>query len=520
MAKSLLSKITGKGQKLTGRTLSEGAGVATGLAVAATLQPSLQPVVNESWTLQPNRPPDVGDLAQGVAQGQVDPGAAARWAKQTGFGDDQFAALVDIANTGPPLGQAIDAFRRGLLKEGEYRTAIKRQGIEDQWADALVALATTLLSPAELANAVVQGHREFDEAATDAEKQGVSLANFQTMVDNTGLPPGPETLVAWLRRGIIDDAELDQGIREGHTKVKYIDKYREARAAVLNATVYAGLRLRGWITPQESYTGGELTGFTKEQMDLMYLNRGRPATTHQVHIGYARGGRYIGENLTEQETFARAVKQSDLRPEWEDILWNSRFTYPSAFVLRAMAADGTFTAARTEEILLKSGWEPDLAHLAAVKWAGGTAGKQKEETAAHLTAEYEFGHLTEPELVAALGKLGYSDTAAAMEVALADAKQTKKYRDRAIESVAKRYIGSRLTDPDAVAALDKLGITAKAQQSYLAAWKLERDDAESTLTRPQIKKAYSATILTREQALGLLQDDGMYPADAGTFLDS
>lgn len=505
---------------LLGKTIAESASFAAGIAIAPVLHPVVQQIANDTWALYPNRPPDATMLAMGVAQGQVDPAQAAQWAKETGFGDEAFAALVDIANTGPPLGSALDALRRGLLTEKDYRTALKRQGIEDQWADALVGLAQVLLSPAELANAVVQGHRDFDAAAIDAGKQGVSIANFQTMVDNTGLPPGPETLVAWKRRGILTDEELAQGIREGHTKVKYIDAYRQSEAVVLNSTVYAGLRLRGWITPQESYTGGELTGFTKEQMDLMYLNRGRPATTHQVHIGYARGGRYIGENLTEQETFARAVKQSDLRPEWEDILWNSRFTYPSAFVLRAMAADGTFTAAQTEEILVKSGWEPDLAHLAAVKWAGGTAGKQKEETAAHLTAEYEFGHLTEQELVAALGKLGYSDTAAAMEVALADAKQTKKYRDRAIESVSKRYIGSRLTDPDAVAALDKLGVTAKAQQSYLAAWKLEREDAESTLTRPQIKKAYSATIFTRDQALGLLQADGMYPADAGTFLDS
>src|SRR5437667_100902 len=84
------------------------------------------------------------------------------------------------------------------------------------------------VDPALLANAGVQGHRSFDAAAADAELQGVSQANFQTLVDNTGRPPGPATGLEWLRRGVLDTTEFGQLVREGHTKVKYIQKYLDA----------------------------------------------------------------------------------------------------------------------------------------------------------------------------------------------------------------------------------------------------------------------------------------------------
>src|SRR5262249_11517321 len=143
----------------------------------------------------------------------------------------------------------------------------KREAIEDEWIGPLADLLRVLLTPAELANAVVQGHRTFDSALADAELQGYTQADFQTMVDNTGLPPGPETLLDWWRRGIIDEGELAQGIREGHTKVKYIPFYEAARTRVLGATEWATARLRGHATAAESYAGGALTGHTQEQMD-------------------------------------------------------------------------------------------------------------------------------------------------------------------------------------------------------------------------------------------------------------
>src|SRR5205085_276833 len=94
---------------------------------------------------------DIGTLASGVAQGQVNRTLAEVWARETGFGQDQFNALVDIANVGPGAAYAFEMWRRNVIGEQGFRRAVLRLGLEQEWIDDLVALKQVLLSPAELA---------------------------------------------------------------------------------------------------------------------------------------------------------------------------------------------------------------------------------------------------------------------------------------------------------------------------------------------------------------------------------
>ena len=98
--------------KFFGNTVGVAAGYAAGTSSARALDPILQDLTNEAWSLHATVPPDAYALAEGVAQGQVDHDKAALWAKQSGIGAEQFAALVQIANTGPPLASALQLIRR------------------------------------------------------------------------------------------------------------------------------------------------------------------------------------------------------------------------------------------------------------------------------------------------------------------------------------------------------------------------------------------------------------------------
>ena len=113
-----------------GNAISEATAFAAGIAIGPVLGPPVQALKNATWSKYPNVPPPFALLAEGVAQGQVDEGAARTWAAEQGIGDSQFTSLIDIANTGPPLGSALEAFRRGFLTRGQYTTALNRQGIE------------------------------------------------------------------------------------------------------------------------------------------------------------------------------------------------------------------------------------------------------------------------------------------------------------------------------------------------------------------------------------------------------
>ena len=345
---------------------------ASGYAIGGAMQPALDPLTqdlaNRTWQLHPDRPVDPVLLAEADAQGQINHQTALDEAAMSGINETRFLQMRAAFDTGPGISVAFDLWRRGVIDEAAFRRAAKRAALEQEWIDALVEIHDVLLSADQLANAVVQGHMTMDAATAEAGELGVSAERFAVLVANTGLPPGPETLLAWRRRGIINDAELDQGIREGHTKTKYIPFYHQALAPVLSHTTYAGLRLRGWLTKSESDAGGALTGYTPEQMQLEYLNRGRPATEHQIHLGYARGAKLAGA-ADEVDAIRTAIKQSDIRPEYADLLVAQRYTYPPFFALRALAQGKVIDAARMEEILLFEGWEPTLAHEVAQFYA-------------------------------------------------------------------------------------------------------------------------------------------------------
>jgi hypothetical protein len=210
--------------------------------------------------------------------------------------------------------------------------------------------------------------------------------------------------------------------------------------------------------------------------------------------------------------------QSDIRPEWEPLLWEQRYTYPSAFVLRGLANSGDLTEAQVKEILHFEGWEPTLAAQVAAKWAKGTGSAGKVETRAELADEYEGGYITEAQYRSALGQLGYHGANLDLEVHLSDARRIKKYREKAIGAIEKAYIAHHLSETEATARLGEVGVTGEAATMLLPLWKLERDVAVRQLSAAQIRSAYRKATLTIDQALAALEERGYTAADATIFL--
>src|SRR5690348_11025714 len=130
---------------------------ALGNGARPAIEPFAQSITNTAWLTHAVRPPDAAILAQGVAQGQVDPGDAAGWAKQQGFDSGQFNAMISTANVGPALGYAYTAWRRGELTDAEFQTALRRTGLEPQWFAAMEALKADRLDLGAISTAVHRG---------------------------------------------------------------------------------------------------------------------------------------------------------------------------------------------------------------------------------------------------------------------------------------------------------------------------------------------------------------------------
>lgn len=462
--------------RFLGRTASEGAAFAFGAASGPVLAPAVEGLRQAAWSQHQNRAVAVAMLAEGVATGQIGHAEAVEQAKRTGYSETELDRMVRIFDTGPGVAEAFRLWRRGVLDGAGFRRALKREALEDEWIDALAATRDVLLSPSEAANAWQQGFMSEAESEAEAGRSGVPPARAQIQRELAGLPPGAMDGLTLLRRGLIDEATYRQIVREGHTKVKYTDALLGLRDHVIAATNAASLWLKGWLTEAEAKRIGALNGYDAEAMDLLYKDRGRPATVRQAHVGYARGGRLPGA-ANELETLRRSVEESNIRSEWFDILYAQRFTYPSAFVLRALASDGTFSVAMTEQILTESGWKPEWAKLAAEKWGAGSGG---------ATAQ----------------------------------KWADRARTRLFTVTHNEYLDESIDAGTVRVKLTAIGIGDAEQTTVLELWDEEVAINRLELTPAQIRKAYKKALYTREVALAELDERGMTPEDAETFLDS
>lgn len=526
--------------KWFGSAISEATAFAAGIAIGPVLGPPVQALKNEVWSKYPNVPPDAMSLALGVAQGQVDAGQAATWAKEHGFGDSQFKAMVDIANVGPSLGYAFDSYRRGDLSPDEFLTALQRTGLEPQWNDAMVKLKDRLYELTTLANGMQQGFVNAEgllqgapdvgaatvkqnaplgiNPITEAKKLGYSQEQLQLAAELAGLPPGPELLQTWVRRGAISEQDLVNGVRQGHTKSEWAQKYLDTIPQILGHLQYVEARVRGWITNAELYAGGKLTGWQQPELDLLHKIHGRPLSWHQVFIGLQRGGKRLDPtaDISAASTgidpdFFAALQQSDIQQQWYDLAWKQRYNYPAPFVLRTLRQANEITDDVLRQVLKYIGWEPTFIDHVATAWTPktATAAKQKAQTLSHLTQEYLSKALSEDAFKTVLTtSLGYTADEAQDEINLANFNAAKASRTKATKNLEKRYIAVQLSEADARSGLDTIGWPPGATDAFLASWNIERATTLTTLTVAQILTALKNNAILASVARPLLQELG------------
>jgi len=451
-------------------------GTGVGGGITTVVEPILRALANEAWSRYQSMPVEVVLAANVVASGERSYAWGLGQAHNQGISDDGFQALVDFSDTAPDLARLYELLNRGLIQPGDFAEGAKKQLIEDKWVGPLLALAQRILSPAEAANAWQQGFMSEAEAEAEAARSGVSANRARIQRELAGLPPGAMDALGMLRRNIINADTYREIVREGHTKTKYTDALLALEKHILNGRDVASLWLRGWIDEPTAYQLGALDGWEPEEMRRLYQNRGRPATTRQVHIGYARGGALPGA-AGEREAFSTAVKNSNIRTEYTDLLWASRYTYPSAFVIRALAQAGTFNRQETYDILYESGWDPRYANLAADAWTGAAA-------------------------------------------AGPSTKWADRARSRLFSSLHNDFIDGSADEPTARAGLTRVGAGGAEQDVIIGLWQYEQQTQRRDLTQAQILKLFKKALWERVQAQAALEDLGMEAGDASDLLDA
>ncbi len=328
---------------------------------------------------------------------------------------------------------------------------------------------------------------------------------FAGLVARSGLAMAPGMAAQANFRKIITDNDYLLTIARGDLFPAYADAVREVSRQILTAGEYSEAELRGYSTTTERLANTAKHGMSQADSDLLHLIQGRPIAVHQVTTGLARGGKHGGLYTDVPEPFQDAIRQSNIKEPWAGLDYANRYSYPSAFVIRALATAGELTPGDVNGVLLAIGWPPDLAVKVVRTWTGAKLTGPTPETVA--------------EAVDAWG-------GAAAQTAAIDAN-VKKAHTKAWTEAQTSYIAQESTAADVQPIFTLLGLDPQAQTDTLAAWDAIRALVRKQLTPTEIRKALgdgltnpaTGVAWTTPDATAALLARGYDAADAQVFLE-
>jgi hypothetical protein len=195
------------------------------------------------------------------------------------------------------------------------------------------------------------------------------------MIARSGLAMAPVMAAQANFRGILTDNDYKLTIARGDLFPAFAAPVLEVSRQIPTAGEAVQYQLRGFTDRAGRTALTQLHGMTDANSDILYNIAGRAPSDRQVYVGLARGAKYPSSYADVPSPFREAIQRSDIRPEFADIVYQNRYSLPSAFVVRSLLTDGAIDQARGSTILQHEGWPPDLADLVSTHYAasGGAA---------------------------------------------------------------------------------------------------------------------------------------------------
>lgn len=494
-------------RSFTKGVIEQSIGFATGELIATALEPIAQAERNKVWQRLQSARLDPTMAAQAELEGVWNRSRALEEAAQSGIDAERYDAIFQVLDTSPSLGDTIDLWRRGVIGDNEVEQSLADDHLARKWFDSIKALKRALLSAPDLALARQQGFISETEQKNRSQSVGVVPDDADLLYEMAGLPPGIETAIEMLRRGIIDQSGFAQIVREGHTKTKYTDELLRLVNQVPSVAAAVEGVLRERIPREEGYRIAEENGYNRESFDLLYEIAGRPIGIMQALTLYNRG-------VYSPKDVENVVARSNVRPEFTEAILHLAVRYPPLFQVSRLVQSGAVDDAYAIDLITKQGYEHKLAE-GIVKSAHNTkTTHQKDLSISVIETLYDAGLETSEQARKLLSTLGYDDTEARELLNVHDARRYASEMARAATIIRNKYVQHIIDRGTALAQIGELAGSPDARDRILKLWDLEREANVRGLTPAEIGQALKYQIITDEQAIERWMNLGYSREDA------
>ena len=472
------------------------------------------------------------DLATAVLRSYLTTSEAQGEATRQGYTAGQFATLVDLAGDGIAPTDAVRALLRGLIpragtgaKSVSYDQAIAESRLHNKWGPVLASLADQLLSPADAADGVVRNFLTLAQGKAVAGKQGVSAADFETLVHLSGDAPGPQQLAEARRRGLIEasgtgpgSTSFEQGIAEGRLADKWsgviegLSKLWPSPVDALDAQV------KGQLTEAQAHELYAKLGGDPQFEAWLYNTIGEGPTPLEAANLAARGiipWTGTGPNSTSYE---QAVKESHYRNKWSEPYKRLAEHIPPPSTITTQLSHQIITrdVATTELLANDMTADQAAAYVAEAEYEAVSDYRGLTQSA---VVDMYYAHLIDhDQAVSVLGDLHVTAQAAELLLAYADVRYVVDSVNKTVARLQTLFGARKIGLESARAALLKLQIPAATVEATLNDWVLQAAITVKTLTEAQVVDAWYYNVLSDAEAIQLLGAIGYTPFDAWTVL--
>jgi hypothetical protein len=279
--------------------------------LSAVMNNEFAPVIRRILSANPMLDPPWATIIQLVVRGLQDEETARGQIGGQGLNEGWINALQWLAQSIPDLPTLLEWLRRGLIDENTAKGWMVRNAIPEEVQNLYIDLARQLLSPQDMALAVLRGDTTLDYARQVANAAGITNDDFNILQLNTGEPPGLQQLLEAYRRDFIDKATLETGIRQSRVRDQWIPVIEQLRYEPIATADAIEAYVKGYITEDQAKSYTQQNGLEPDDFDALALSAGEPLSRTEMTMLWNRGE-------VSQEDVANAIRQSRIKDAYID----------------------------------------------------------------------------------------------------------------------------------------------------------------------------------------------------------
>jgi hypothetical protein len=480
-------------------------------SVSAIMNNYLAPSVYQLVAKDPATLPDASFIAQDAAAGLVSPADAIGYLNQLGIPSGWANDMIVLSKTWPDVSTALELLRRSVITQDVFALWAGNNGIDQEVVGLLLNLETNPISAADAALAVLRGNITTDQAAQIATENGITADSFQILINNTGEPPGLQQLLEAYRRGFIDKATLEQGIRDSRYRDQWIPMLEQLRyepmttADAVNATVQDQLDL----PTAEKYA--DQNGLQPGDFQILLNTAGEPLARTELEQLFNRG-------LIDQATVEQGLRESRLKNKYvADAFRLHEKVLPVNTLQRALRYGGV-THADAIRIAMESGYSETDATTVVNSGSLERTQVYKDRVVESIIGMYEGNLMLESDALTMIQGLGYTSDETTFIIKASEFKRTAHITEQVVSAIHSKYVAHHIDETTASGFLDAVGVPSAQRDQLIALWKIQTEAYTRTLTEAQIIKALTNQLITSDDATARLEAMGYNSVDAGLLI--